>query len=83
MEREDGTSTAAADGDATRMVGATGGTLFGVAPEAKTGRPNDFRRSTNLIAVMLSNVVLSETGVLAFLHTTQSDVNGCIGHEPL
>ena len=66
MEGEDGTSAAAPDGGATRVVGATGRTLDGVEPEATTERPNDLRRSTNWIAVMPSMVVLSKTGVLAF-----------------
>ena len=74
MEGEDGSTAAAANGGATRVVGATGA-LFGVALEATTERPNDFRRSTNWVAVMPSNVVLPETWVLTF---SAYDTDGCV-----
>ena len=63
---EDGTSAAAADEDATRVVDALGTALVGVAPEATTQRPNDFRSVINWVALIPSRVVLLDDGAFAF-----------------
>ena len=66
VEGEEGTDAAAAGGGATRGIDATGATLSGEASEATTERPKDFSRWINCVALIPSNVVLFDTGVLAF-----------------